>query len=134
MHALNQGCMIFTRKRSDLALSLECRPIQAYHNPWRTAVRGRRLDLFARPERLTPMTESGTSLIFSAYDFVVTDRSRTRIEGGPATVGLREVGLLCDEGISLLSEKQLASQIKGFRKRERHPEQHELRPSRWDDA
>jgi hypothetical protein len=27
-------------------------------------------------------------------------------------VGLREVGLLCDEGISLLSEKQLASQIK----------------------
>ena len=75
------------------------------------------------------MTESGTSLKFSAYDFVVTDRSRTKIEGTPAKVGLREVGLLCDEGISLLSEKQLASQIKGFRKRERHPEQHELRPS-----
>ena len=107
---------------------------QAYHNSWRTAVRGQRLDLFACPERLTPMTESGTSLIFSAYDFVVTGRSRTKIEGGPAKVGLREVGLLCDEGISLLSEKQLASQIKGFRKRERHPEQHELRPSRWDDA
>ena len=48
--------------------------------------------------------------------------------------GLRKMGLPCDGGISLHSEKQLASQSKGFRKRERHREQHELRPSRWDDA
>ena len=60
--------MIFTRKRRNLELSLECRPIQAYHNPWWTAVRGQRLDLFACPERLTPMTESVISLIFLAYD------------------------------------------------------------------
>lgn len=46
--------------------------------------------------------------------------------------GLRKMGLPCDGGISLHSEKQLASQSKGFS--ERHREQHELRPSRWDDA
>ena len=56
--------MIFSRRRGNLESSFECGQIQAYHNPWRAAVRGQRLDLFACPERLTPMTESGKPLMF----------------------------------------------------------------------